>query len=114
MPAKRDDKSNKPDLSYLMEGMPLAREELNKRFKFGADKHGRKNHLTSLGTDSHDEWIERCRASLSRHYHDAQDGKLLDEDGLMNLSGVAWNALELIEYILTDRTRECKDHGGLL
>jgi len=98
MTAKRDDKSNKPDLSYLMEGMPTAKRELNKRFKFGADKHGRLNWKSSLDTEHHDRWTESCKASMSRHYHSFQDGECYDEDKLLHLTGIIWNALCIIEY----------------
>lgn len=98
MSAKREDKAHKQDLSYLMEGMTLAKKELNERFKFGADKHGRLNWKSSLDSEAHDEWTESCRASMSRHYHAFQDGECYDEDGMLHLTGIVWNALALIEY----------------
>ena len=104
--ASRDDKSGKIDFSYLFEGMPIAREEVAKRFIFGANKHGRLNWKSSLGTESHDAWIESCRGSLSRHYEDVKDGKMLDDDGLTNLSGIIWNSACLLEYLLTSSTAQ--------
>ena len=98
--ASREDKTNKPDLSYLMEGMSRAKRDLNKRFIIGAERHGRLNHLSSIGTSEAKAWVDTCKASLSRHYHDYMDGSFYDEDGLTELSGIAWNALDILEYEL--------------
>jgi len=104
--AKRDDKTLKEDLSYLMERMPLAKKHLNARFKFGADKHGRLNWRESLNTEHHDAWADSCKASLSRHYNAFMDGEDFDEDGLLHLTGIAWNALCLIEYEHFDEDKD--------
>jgi hypothetical protein len=92
-PAKHDD--GKPDLTLAMEAFPRAIVELSKVMEFGLAKGYGRGSWRSLPDGE-----RRYKAAMFRHALAIEEHD--DESCLLHAAHVAWNAMAVLELILTE------------
>lgn len=87
---------DKPKLDLLVDGVPVALEEVGKILTFGAQKYAAHSWKTVPNNK------ERYKAALVRHLLAHSRGEVIDpESGLPHLAHLACNALFILELELT-------------
>lgn len=99
---------NKPNWALLLDDFSTSLNEVLKAREYGANKYSRFNWLASCGTEDHDGFLAKNRASMFRHLLDMKNGDIDDESGYHHAAMLALRCLIHMEYS-ERRRRETED-----